>query len=114
MVGIPHVPHELYNTTAAVKRATPEIGELGEVRLSYTDGGEWPARLHRVRYAGSPSAWAEQGIVDLPSHKLLCPPATPVAPGDQVVIDGETFTVLEVFTPGGLSTHHKEVWLRAR
>jgi len=110
-MAIPHIPRDLYNVTATILSATATVDDLGEVSRTFTSSGTCPARLDKYRYAGSPSAWAEQGIVDVPTHKLFCPAETDVLPGDRVVVDGTTYEVIEAYEPGGYA-HHKEVWLK--
>jgi hypothetical protein len=109
--GIPRIPVDLFNTTCSVKRATVQRNQLGEAVRTYTTLGPYPARLDRFRYSGSTATWAEQGVVDIPSHKLFCPTTVEMAPGDRVSVGGIEYEVLEVFEPGGFS-HHKEVWLK--
>ena len=108
---IPHVPRDVYNTIATIMTSTVGVGELGEISRSHGAIVEWPARLDKYRYTGSTSAWAEQGIVDIPTHKLYLPPEAVISPGDQVLVEGITYEVIEAYEPGGMR-HHKEVWLK--
>lgn len=101
----------LLNSTAKVLRATTSYNERREAERSWAEVAEIPVRLHTYRYIGSPSAYAEQGIVDLPSHKLFAASDADIMPGDQLEVSGRTYEVLEVYEPGGL-VHHKEAWLK--
>ena len=111
MTTIPHIPADVFNATAAISRASNTYDALREAARSWEILGTVPARLDKFRYSGSQAAWAEQGIIDLPSHKLFCPAGTDVGPGDRITVASETFEVLEAFEPGGYA-HHREVWVK--
>lgn len=102
----------LLNVPAAIYRAQTAYNEVGEPETTYAFIATVPARLDRFRYAGSASTFAEQGIQDLPSHKLFCAVDVPMQPGDLVRVDGREYEVLEAWEPGGVQ-HHKEAWLKS-
>lgn len=101
----------LLNLDALVERATTSYTSTGESVRTWSDVATIKARLDRSRYSGSTAAFAEQGIIDVPSHKLFCEYEANILTGDRVTIGTEKFDVLEAFSPGGI-THHKEVYLR--
>lgn len=101
----------LLNATAAIYTPTHTYNSVGEDTRTWALSATVSARLDKSSYAGSTAAYAEQGIVDLPTHKLFLEASVTVSPGDRVVVDGQTYEVVEVMTPGGVS-HHKEAFLK--
>jgi head-tail adaptor len=101
----------LLNTTAAIYTPTHTYNEVGEDERTWTLSDTVPARLDKSSYAGSTAAYAEQGIIDLPTHKLFLEAAVEIAAGNRVTVDGQSYEVVEVMTPGGVA-HHKEAFLK--
>ncbi|MEW6555080.1 MAG: hypothetical protein AB1384_12435 [Actinomycetota bacterium] len=101
----------LLNTSAVIYRHTRSRTDTGEFTSSLTLITSTPARLDTFRYSGSPNVYAEQGIVDLPSHKLWLEPGVDLRQGDTVEVAGISYEVLEVWEPGGVR-HHKEAWVK--
>lgn len=102
---------QLLNATAVIYTPTHSYNTTGEDERTWTLATTVPARLDKSSYAGSTAAYAEQGIVDLPTHKLFCEASVALNPGDRVEVGGQTYEVVEVMTPGGVA-HHKEAFLK--
>lgn len=101
----------LLNATAAIYTPTHTYNEVGEDVRTWTLSDTVAARLDKSSYSGSTAAYAEQGIIDLPTHKLFLEASVAIDPGDRVEVDGQTYEVIEVMTPGGVA-HHKEAFLK--
>ena len=101
----------LLNATAAIYTPTAAKNSVGATTRTWTLSATVDARLDKSGYSGSTGAYAEQGIVDLPTHQLFVEAAVALAQGDRVIVDGQAYEVVEVFTPGGI-VHHKEAYLK--